>query len=91
MLKLIINLEGVHDYEEMYRRIYRGILMPDWYGANPNALWDTLSGYGYEPTHVTLIGFHQMTGTAKGLANHVLWAFDLAVERIKGFSYEIVS
>ena len=84
-----IDLTGVSDFREMYRRIYAGIEGPDDYGANPNALLDILTEPFGEPAHIILCGFNQMTGTARKMAEDALWAFEKTAELVKDFSYEI--
>jgi ribonuclease inhibitor len=89
MYNFFIDLTGVDDYREMYRRIYEGMMIPDYYGANLDALWDMLSDPYGETVHFTLRGTNQVTGTARHKIAGVLKTFQYAEEQLKDFHYEV--
>ena len=33
--------------------------LPDWFGKNPDALWDMLTGHIETPCEITLVGFNR--------------------------------
>ncbi|MBQ4090290.1 MAG: barstar family protein [Clostridia bacterium] len=39
---------------EVYAVIKAGLELPDWFGNNPNALWDSLRGIMYTPAVITV-------------------------------------
>ena len=45
--------------EEFYEIIKKRMNLPDWFGKNPDALWDMLTGYIETPCEVTMIGFNK--------------------------------
>ncbi len=38
----VVRLEGVHDLDSFYGELSRALDLPDWFGANLDALWEVL-------------------------------------------------
>lgn len=57
MVKYEFNRNEFEWGEEFYDIIQKKMELPDWFGKNPPALWDMLTGYIETPCEITLIGF----------------------------------
>ena len=57
MVKYEFNRNEFEWAEEFYDVIQKKMNLPDWFGKNPDALWDMLTGYIELPCEITLIGF----------------------------------
>ena len=57
MIKYEFNRNEFEWAEEFYDIIQKKMNLPDWFGKNPPALWDMLTGYIETPCEITLIGF----------------------------------
>ena len=40
---------------EVYEVIRRGLELPEWFGANPDALWDALTGIVLTPAEIRIL------------------------------------
>ena len=59
MIKYEFNRKEFEWAEEFYDIIQKKMNLPDWFGKNPPALWDMLSGYIETPCEITFVGFNQ--------------------------------
>ena len=51
--------------------------LPDWFGKNPPALWDMLTGYIETPCEITLVGFNkEETDYNKEVLGYILERFE---------------
>lgn len=57
MVRYEFNRNEFEWAEEFYDIIQNKMNLPDWFGKNPPALWDMLTGYIELPCEITLIGF----------------------------------
>lgn len=57
MIKYEFNRDEFEWAEEFYDIIQKKMNLPDWFGKNPPALWDMLTGFIETPCEITLIGF----------------------------------
>ena len=63
--------------EEFYDIIQKRRNLPEWFGKNPPALWDMLTGHIGLPCEITLIGFNQREN------EYNKSKLDLIIERFK--------
>ena len=59
MVKYEFNRNEFEWAEEFYDIIQKKMNLPDWFGKNPDALWDMLTGHIETPCEITLIGFNK--------------------------------
>ena len=59
MIKYEFNRNEFEWAEEFYDVIQKKMNLPDWFGKNPPALWDMLTGHIETPCEITLIGFNR--------------------------------
>ena len=59
MVKYEFNRNEFEWAEEFYDIIQKKMNLPDWFGKNPDALWDMLTGYIETPCEITLVGFNR--------------------------------
>ena len=57
MVKYEFNRNEFEWAEEFYDIIQKKMNLPDWFGKNPPALWDMLTGHIETPCEITLVGF----------------------------------
>ena len=57
MVKYEFNRNEFEWAEEFYDVIQKKMNLPDWFGKNPDALWDMLTGHIETPCEISLIGF----------------------------------
>ena len=57
MVKYEFNRNEFEWAEEFYDVIQKKMNLPDWFGKNPPALWDMLTGHIETPCEITFIGF----------------------------------
>jgi len=51
----ILNFSQCKYLSEVHHIIQQELELPDWYGRNLGALWDSLTGIMYTPAEVTII------------------------------------
>ena len=59
MVKYEFNRNEFEWAEEFYDIIQKKMNLPDWFGKNPPALWDMLTGHIETPCEITLVGFNK--------------------------------
>ena len=59
MIKYEFNRNEFEWAEEFYDIIQKKMNLPDWFGKNPDALWDMLTGHIETPCEITLVGFNR--------------------------------
>lgn len=59
MIKYTFNRNEFEWAEEFYKIIKKKMNLPEWFGENPSALWDMLTGHIEMPCEVTLSGFNK--------------------------------
>ena len=59
MVKYEFNRSEFESGEQFYDVIQRKMELPDWFGKNPPALWDMLTGHIETPCEITLVGFNR--------------------------------
>ena len=57
MIKYQFNRNEFNWGEEFYDLIQKRMNLPDWFGKNPDALWDMLTGHIETPCEITLVAF----------------------------------
>jgi ribonuclease inhibitor len=51
----ILNFSQCKYLNEVHQVIQQELELPDWYGKNLSALWDSLTGIMYTPAEITII------------------------------------
>ena len=51
----VLNFSQCEYLSEVHRMIQQELELPEWYGRNLDALWDSLVGIMYTPAEVTII------------------------------------
>jgi ribonuclease inhibitor len=49
MKQLVLDGAQLGDTDAIYRRLAKAFRFPEYFGDNPDALWDALGDYGAEP------------------------------------------
>ena len=57
-------------YWELHETLRRELELPDWYGRNWDALWDSVTGIMAVPADITIV-FHPQTKAAESLRSDV--------------------
>lgn len=52
MKRCVLNGETLADADAVYRALAKVFAFPEYFGANPDALWDALSEYSGEPVEI---------------------------------------
>jgi len=53
MKKCVLDGDRLADPEAVYRALAAAFQFPEYFGSNPDALWDALGDYGGEPVAIT--------------------------------------
>ena len=53
--KRVLDFSECQYYEEIHQLIRQELELPEWYGRNLDALWDSLTGIMYLPAEITII------------------------------------
>ena len=64
---------------EIHQRIRKELELPEWYGENLDALWDSLTGIMYYPADITII-YHPVSKKAEELRRCVEEIIDVFKE-----------
>ena len=59
MVKYEFNRNEFNEGLEFYDVIQKKMELPEWFGKNPAALWDMLTGWIDLPCEITLVGFNR--------------------------------
>ena len=68
--KYILDFSECNYLGEIHQRIQTDLELPDWYGQNLDALWDSITGIMYLPAEITII-FQPQTIQALQLSEEV--------------------
>lgn len=68
--KYILDFSECNYLGEIHQKIQTVLELPDWYGQNLDALWDSITGIMYLPTEITII-FQPQTIQALQLSEEV--------------------
>ena len=68
--KYILDFSECNYLGEIHHRIQTVLELPDWYGQNLDALWDSITGIMYLPAEITII-FQPQTIQALQLSEEV--------------------
>ena len=66
MKKVIFEKTEFDSVEEFYSIIKRKLLLPNWFGNNPDALWDMLTGFIETPIEIEFVGFNKKENEYNG-------------------------
>ena len=77
---------------EIHKVFKKKFGLPEYYGENPDALWDCLRYLFYnEKKTVEIYNFNSLEKTLKEATAELLEVFDDIAEETPNFSYEIIS
>ena len=80
-----IRIEGVfHDAEELHDQLRVGLKLPDYYGANLDALWDCLTGYVDLPLIVEWYDYEESRKFLGDAADEIVGLFAEAGREVDG-------
>ncbi len=65
-----LDFSDCHTYDEIYAYIREKLELPEWVGANLDALWDSLRGIMYIPADIT-IHYHPKAGEDREVVNYM--------------------
>jgi len=77
MKKVIVDFSNVKYFYELQEILKEQMGFPDWYGKNPSALWDMISGEAYAD-EVHIRGIDGLPGDIKAAAEHIYDIFTRA-------------
>lgn len=66
MKKVIFERTEFDSAEEFYSIIKRKLLLPNWFGNNPDALWDMLTGFIETPIEIEFVSFNKKENDYNG-------------------------
>lgn len=90
MKKYTFNRNEFEWAEEFYEIIKQRMDLPEWFGKNPDALWDMLTGHIETPCEITMIGFNRKENEYnKNELNLIYKVFDRA-EKIYPNEFKII-
>ena len=70
-----VDFKDVHTYFDVHERLFEGLELPDYYGANLDALWDCLTDNIMYIVHIDLINYNDFEKMHKVYAGKVLQVF----------------
>lgn len=75
MKNINIDFAGCNYIGELHQKIKEALDLPDFYGANLDALWDSLTGMIETPVHVNITGFLSLPSDIQKEALKILKIF----------------
>ena len=56
-----VDFSTVEYFIEIHEVLKRDLNLPDYYGGNTDALWDCMTDMLGDPTHISIVGFENIT------------------------------
>lgn len=86
-----VTLEGskMDTPERAHALLKERLELPDYYGANLNALWDCLTGWIDLPVEVEWLDFGSSRARLGEFADELRATFEQAAEEVEGFSFRV--
>lgn len=88
MRDVLINLKDCTEEKEMHKKIRQALELPQWYGANPDALRDALLGMTELPLHVCILCNKEKSPDMA--AERIIDTFVDASHKNEGITIEII-
>jgi len=89
--KVVLNFEKCKFLGEIHKELKEKFGLPDYYGANWDALWDCLDGLFDCESKVEIIGYNELSEELREECKIMLDVFDDIKEEYENFSYSIIS
>ena len=70
-----VDFKDVHYYLEIHKALKDGLKLPDYYGANLDALWDCLTDIIYRYVEIILKNYQDVEKIHKEYAEKILFVF----------------
>jgi len=80
----VLNFTQCNYLSEVHRVIQQELELPEWYGRNLDALWDSLTGIMYLPAEITII--YSSNYSDKALADEIDKMIDIFKEAAEEYS-----
>ena len=88
--ELVLDFSACECIEEIHKIIKEELELPDFYGANADALWDAIVGIMYVPVRITIV-FKPKTSRAESLKESVEQIISIFKEAEKEYGQICVS
>lgn len=72
MYEYFVDFQGCSSATDVHERIRRGLKLPDYYGANLDALWDCLTGMIGLPAFIYVSGAREAAADAQAEISRAL-------------------
>ena len=76
--KYTVNFKGVRYYDDIHKALKDGLELPDYYGANLDALWDCLTDFIDNDVEIILRNYQDLEKLHKEYADQMLSIFKRA-------------
>ena len=70
-----VDFKEVHCYFDIHKALYDGLELPEYYGANLDALWDCLTDKNLNDLHIDLKNYDDMEKLDREYAGKLLSVF----------------
>ena len=84
----VLNFTQCKYLSEVHRTIQQELELPEWYGRNLDALWDSLTGIMYLPAEITII--YSFNYSDKALADEIDKMIDIFKEAAEEYPEIVV-
>nr|WP_319487543.1 barstar family protein [uncultured Caproiciproducens sp.] len=81
----VLNFSKCQYLGEIHQVIQRELELPEWYGQNLDALWDSITGIMYVPVDITII-FKPETQKSEELASEISKIIDVFKEAAQEYN-----
>ncbi|MBB4868110.1 RNAse (barnase) inhibitor barstar [Pseudomonas nitritireducens] len=85
-----IDLDGVHDKEELHGRLAQALKFPDWYGRNWDAFWDAITGLVDMPEVLELHGWSAFSVAMPNESNQLTELFGEMKEKYPRWAPRVI-
>lgn len=84
VINRILDFSNCRYLGEVHELIQKELELPDWYGENLAALWDSLTGIMYTPADIKII-YHPTTKSAEELRESIVEIIEVFKEALIEF------
>ena len=88
---VILDFTDCNDWHKMYNILKEGFGLPEYFGENPDALWDCISCYCQYDLKVKIYGSKSIPDDLKNEFALILEVFDDVHKETPNITFEIIS
>jgi RNAse (barnase) inhibitor barstar len=90
MEKITLDFSNCKYISQIYEEIKIKFGLPQNYGENPDALWDSLRGYSFDLTEITVMGFDNLIEKFDDYAYKIKQVFTYVTEENKNMIFKFI-